>query len=303
MKGANSDITSLTGLTTPLSVTQGGTGGNTPATAQAALGLGSAAAATLATSVTDQTPGRVLRTGDGGLQGAPIARRTLVDMNSERNTEFFYNDMSTAENPFGVFGSGVHIKYPATGRFFELFAGVNGAATKLFARAAQTGSVINAPVEIYHTGNTTRGSGGALSAASPIVRIANVSESQRLDLCEQSFEMAGDWGVANDEARGAQVLRIAVGEYQVTGTLGLASEGWRTQDPKSPDGGRTLGIVESDQSASGVVTVRLFKQRWILAEDGEMVLGKGSPLDVPLDSWIDLRLDFPEQPWDPEPNN
>nr|WP_238343362.1 hypothetical protein [Pseudomonas sp. RW3S2] len=38
-RGANSDITSITGLTTALSVAQGGTGGNTPAAARAGLGL------------------------------------------------------------------------------------------------------------------------------------------------------------------------------------------------------------------------------------------------------------------------
>jgi len=42
-KGANSDITSLSGLTTPLSVAQGGTGGATAANARTALGLGTAA--------------------------------------------------------------------------------------------------------------------------------------------------------------------------------------------------------------------------------------------------------------------
>ncbi|WP_055128530.1 hypothetical protein [Pseudomonas mediterranea] len=41
--GANSDITSLTGLTTALSVSQGGTGGNTQATARTGLGLGTSA--------------------------------------------------------------------------------------------------------------------------------------------------------------------------------------------------------------------------------------------------------------------
>ncbi|EAA9208580.1 tail fiber domain-containing protein [Salmonella enterica] len=39
-KGNNSDITSLTGLTTPLSVAQGGTGGATPADAANNIGLG-----------------------------------------------------------------------------------------------------------------------------------------------------------------------------------------------------------------------------------------------------------------------
>ena len=40
-KGANSDITSLSGLTTALSIAQGGTGAKTAADARAALGLGS----------------------------------------------------------------------------------------------------------------------------------------------------------------------------------------------------------------------------------------------------------------------
>ncbi|MDA8500821.1 hypothetical protein NNO08_22870, partial [Citrobacter sp. Igbk 17] len=49
-KGNNSDITSLTGLTTPLSVTQGGTGGNNPATARTGLELTSAATTPIGTS-------------------------------------------------------------------------------------------------------------------------------------------------------------------------------------------------------------------------------------------------------------
>ncbi|WP_442075698.1 phage tail fiber protein, partial [Pseudomonas putida] len=54
-----------------------------------------------------------------------------------------------------------------------------------------------------------------------------------------------------------------------------------------------LGITESEQDEQGVVTVRLFKQRWTLDEEGEMHLGKGAPLDVPLNSWIDVRLQMP----------
>jgi len=149
-------------------------------------------------------------------------------------------------------------------------------------------------IELYHTGNTTRGSGGALSAASPILRIANVAESQRRDLNEQTFEPAGAWGVANNEARGVSVERLAIGEYRVIGSLGLAIEGWRTHDPSSPDGGRMLGITDTQQLDDGTVIVRLFKQRWTLTEDGEMVPGRGAPIDVPLNSWIDVRLQMPK---------
>lgn len=49
-KGVNGDITSLTGLTTPLSVTQGGTGGSSPATARASLELTSAATTSIGNS-------------------------------------------------------------------------------------------------------------------------------------------------------------------------------------------------------------------------------------------------------------
>jgi hypothetical protein len=50
-RGANSDITSLSGLTTALSVAQGGTGGKTQASARTGLGLGAAAVAAILGSV------------------------------------------------------------------------------------------------------------------------------------------------------------------------------------------------------------------------------------------------------------
>lgn len=164
----------------------------------------------------------------------------------------------------------------------------------LFRCALGSAGTFGAAQEVYHTGNTTRGSGGALSAASPIVRIANVSQSDRRDLQEQSFEPAGEWGVANEEARGVTVERLSLSEYRLVGSLGLALEGWRTHDPSSPDGGRMLGITQSHQAEDGTITVRLFKQRWTLTEDGEMVPGLGAPIDVPLNSWIDVRLEMPK---------
>ncbi|MFL4160403.1 hypothetical protein FNV45_25855, partial [Pseudomonas aeruginosa] len=159
------------------------------------------------------------------------------------------------------------------------------------------GKFSSAPIfEFYTTINTTRATDGTLRAASPVVRIANVDGSLRPDLNELDFEPAGAWGVANAEARGVTVQRLAVGVYKVSGSLGLAKEGWRVIDPASPDGGRPLGITDSEQAEDGTVTIRLFKQRWTLSDDGEMVLGMGAPLDVPLNSWIDVRLSMPAPP-------
>lgn len=65
-KGANGDITSIAGLTTALSVPQGGTGGNTQATARSGLGLGSAAVAAILGTVSQTSgvpTGAIIETG------------------------------------------------------------------------------------------------------------------------------------------------------------------------------------------------------------------------------------------------
>lgn len=66
MKGVNGDITQLTGLTTSLSVSQGGTGGNSQASAQAGLGL------VPVTSNVDRIAGRLLTPGSAGILGVPV---------------------------------------------------------------------------------------------------------------------------------------------------------------------------------------------------------------------------------------
>lgn len=64
-KGANKDITSLTGLTTALSIAQGGTGGKTAAEARTNLGLGTAATKTVGTAT-----GNVMQVGAFGVGAA-----------------------------------------------------------------------------------------------------------------------------------------------------------------------------------------------------------------------------------------
>ncbi|MGF0237594.1 hypothetical protein ACQR3P_01725 [Rhodococcus sp. IEGM1300] len=73
-KGANSDITSITGLTTALAVNQGGTGGNTQALARAGLGLKSASTA--------DTIGTVS-------QAAGVPTGALMEYGTNANGEFW----------------------------------------------------------------------------------------------------------------------------------------------------------------------------------------------------------------------
>lgn len=275
-------------------VTKGGTGGTTQSAARNGLGLGSAAV--LNAGLAD---GNLLPWGAYGFGGyTPVIPGSPTNFNSALETGFYKDTGTTLNRPAGMNYGTVMVQSYGNAITTQLAISFN---KRMYFRGNQLGWDATW-TEVYTTANTTRGSGGALSAASPIVRVASVADSERRDLQEQTFQPAGAWGVANEEAYGVTVERKGVGEYQLHGSLGLALEGWRTQDPCSPDGGRTLGITECEQHADGSVTIRLFKQRWSLTDDGDMVLGKGVPIDVPLNSWIDVRLEMPavEAPPPPE---
>lgn len=146
----------------------------------------------------------------------------------------------------------------------------------------------------YSTANTTKASDGTLKAASPVARIVkSQEENQRKDVDEDGFTWCG-CGTANAEAGGINISRLDVGIYLLTGSAGLASEGWQLLPPMDPAGMGELGIVEAEQTESGGLTVRLFKRKYKLNEEGEIVKTKGDPIDVPSNSWIDIRLDMPD---------
>lgn len=159
-------------------------------------------------------------------------------------------------------------------------------------RASSTAWSSNA--ELYHSMNTTKASDGTLKAASPVARIVNSQEEcQRSDIDEPGFQWCG-CGTANAEAEGINVLRQNTGVYLLSGAAGLASEGWQLLAPMDPGGMGELGIVEAEGNEGGNITIRLYKRKYMLSDDGEIVKIKGDPLDVPPNSWIDVRLDMPE---------
>ncbi|BBM28157.1 MULTISPECIES: phage tail fiber protein [Enterobacter cloacae complex] len=147
---------------------------------------------------------------------------------------------------------------------------------------------------IYSTQNTTKASDGTLKAASPVARIVKSQEEcQRTDIDEPGFVWCG-CGTANTEAEGIKIFRLDVGIYVLTGSAGLASEGWQLLPPMDPGGMRELGVAEAEQTADGELIIRLFKRKYMLSDEGEIVKTKGEPMDVPVNSWIDVRLDMPD---------
>lgn len=100
-KGNNSDITSLTGLTTPLSVAQGGTGGATPADAANNIGLGQKSSpffSQLNISTTGYAILGVQNTSRGATDvGARVSIEASVAANS-RGSIIQKNNQNTPEN-------------------------------------------------------------------------------------------------------------------------------------------------------------------------------------------------------------
>ncbi|AFM75995.1 tail fiber protein [Escherichia phage mEpX1] len=146
----------------------------------------------------------------------------------------------------------------------------------------------------WTTSNTTVTSDGTIKQASPIARIVkSEQENQRADVGDDGFTWCG-CGTSNAEAEGVSISRLDVGVYVITGSAGLASEGWQLLPPMDPGGMGELGIVEAEQTDNGELTIRLFRRKYILSDEGEIVKSKGEPMDVPANSWIDVRLGMPD---------
>lgn len=144
----------------------------------------------------------------------------------------------------------------------------------------------------YH--NVSQAYSSLSFGAFPVARIVqSKEENQRTDLYKDGFSWCG-CGTANEEAEGIQLSRLDVGVYLLTGSAGLASSGWQLLPPMDPAGMGEMGIVETEQTESGGLTIRLFKRKYILSDEGEIIKTKGEPMDVPVNSWIDVRLDMPE---------
>ncbi|WP_186390562.1 phage tail fiber protein [Citrobacter freundii] len=299
-KGANSDITSLSGLTTPLSMGQGGLGATDATGGRSALGLKSAATAEITTSDTDTTTGRVLKVGDFGL-GKRINPKIDDVYNKKYSTGVYKLDTGTGGWPYPYammirmsdrdYGAGGDAYRQQAFAAIAVGAGNHGMRFIFYADGgAETWQTV------YGTNNTTVDGNGFIKTASPVIKIfANGA-------CE-----------CMPEAEGCCVKRIATGEYLITGCVGLNSDAaWG-----GIDGGFEIPVdrnknpriwLDYKVNADGSVLIRTYHRVHSSAPEFARnrigntdingvfteAVADGEPVDIPADSFVSVRVEMPE---------
>ena len=125
--------------------------------------------------------------------------------------------------------------------------------------------------KIYTDKNTTKDSNGFIKAASPIVKVH------------------ADKVVLNTEAEQQNVTfkKNGIGDYTITTESGLSSDGWYIELPKDMNGNPKIAVTLSE--VEGVITLKSYKRIFSM-ETFTFVPDLETPLDIPTDRWIDIRL-------------
>ncbi|MCE0845978.1 phage tail protein [Buttiauxella sp. A2-C1_F] len=260
-KGANSDITSLSGLTTPLSMKQGGVGANNPAGARDNLQLGATntptfAALGLGTDGTNTAayPALLLTSSSKAVGG--VGREIRLENSAGEGLSIVFRD-----------GSGQN-----TGqRAFTLWSG---------------GMPVAGYYVFYGNHNTTKAADGTLKAASPVVKIfadgraENNGESEGVTVTRQ--------GVGEYLVEGCMGLNADAAWGGIDGGFDIPTD--RNKQP--------LIWLDYEVNEDGSVLVKTYHRTYpdapVFARNEREGFAGGDPIDIPADQFISVRVEMPQ---------
>lgn len=275
-RGANTDITSLGGLTTALSVGQGGTGGKSQVDAQNGLGFGKS----------------------GPVKG--VNPSSDSDWDSLSANQFFNVKIAGSNSCIGstqidgAWATFLSVRHrngnPGDGNSygFVLYdASMSTTSMNSFTIQKQNGGgAWSSGAVLYHTRNTTKATDGTLKAASPVVKLFSDGRAE-----------------TNDESEGVTVMRQGVGEYLLEGCMGLNADAtWG-----GIDGGFDIPTDRNKQpliwldykiNADGSILVKTYHRTYpnapVFARNIRDGYESGDPIDIPTDQFVSVRVEMPE---------
>ncbi|WP_313382792.1 phage tail protein [Pantoea sp.] len=155
-----------------------------------------------------------------------------------------------------------------------------------FTVAANINNVFFGAYRVWTTKNTTVDGSGFIKRASPIARLVADTSIMSGEFTD-SFKISGS-GAVNEEAEGVDIEKLGDGRYRISGSDGLAQDGWQIEVPKDINGNR-LCFVEVTEGLEGIL-LKVFKPK-LDFETGGIIAGEA--FDIPEGRWVDVRLQMP----------
>ena len=219
--------------------------------------------------------GNVMNVGAFGLGGGSLYSFAPDSINKNG----FYHEQNGAGTGSNMnYKAFAHIQHYSNSDYaWQIGVGMGESTLSNLVVRIKSSGVWSQTFKIYNASNTTVDSNGFIKSASPIVKLF----ADKVEL--------------NDEAQQQGIVfeKLGLGNYLIKGSTGFAQEGWYVETPKDANGNLLVAVVY-EQLENGDISVKTYD--YMLNKKGRIVADTETPLDIPENRWIDLRLQELPQP-------